>query len=188
MSRPRTFFELNRLADIAKKREAAREAAKLTSTPKPYVAKPPSVSKAFRSIEYDKLYVRMPISKTAWDAVSARAVTIGALDVADVTAISGSSLVNFEGNNDEVLRIRVSLLKATPTVKVTSWGTRVVDKIDSSFSFPFGVTGSDNSLAKAKVDFAAWASGSAALGNKAGNYAELLYKNKPIAKYVKPSA
>lgn len=188
MARPRTYFELNRLAEIAKKREAAREAAKLAATPAAYKAKDPATVRYFRSIESDKLYVKMPISKVAWDAVGEQATAIGALDAAAVAAISGSSTVNFEGNNDEVLRIRVHSLKATPTVKVTAWGTRVVDKIDSSLSFPFGVTGADNSLAKAKSDFQALMVGNGVLGSRAGNYAELLYRGKIISKYVKPSA
>jgi hypothetical protein len=48
------------------------------------------------------------------------------------------AVVGFKGNHKEVLRIRFTRLKATPTVKTTAWGTRVVDHIDDSVTVPFG--------------------------------------------------
>ncbi|MEG4971032.1 hypothetical protein QUB11_31050, partial [Microcoleus sp. B6-A1] len=66
--------------------------------------------------------------------------------VAAAEALAGASVVDFKGNHDSVLRIRIHQLKATPTTKMTTWGTRVVDKIDSSFSFPFGISGATNSI------------------------------------------
>lgn len=183
MGRPRTYFELNRLAEIAKKREDAREAAKLTASPKPYQAEEPGGEAYFRSIEDENLFVLMPIPAKATALVTDPAPILG-LSLAEATAIANSSLVKFKGNHEKVLRIRFTRLKATPTVKVTPWGTRVVDHIDDSLTVPFGGN-SDASLKGAKTAFAtAMANATLAglLGSKKGNYAELLYNGRVIAK------
>ncbi|MEG4497583.1 hypothetical protein QUB05_05570 [Microcoleus sp. F10-C6] len=183
MSRPRTYFELNRLAEIAKRREAAREATKLAATPKPYKAEDPGGKAYFRSIEDENLFVLMPIPAKAGALVTDPAPILG-LDLAAATAVANSSLVDFKGNHDKVLRIRFTRLKATPTVKVTAWGTRVVDHIDDSVTVPFGGN-SDASLKGAKTAFAtamANATMTGLLGSRKGNYAELLYNNRVIAK------
>ena len=190
MARPRTFFELNRLAQRAQARETARDAARRAATPAPYVPEPPKIVRAVRSIESDDLYVRMFISQTAWNAISTQAAALGLLTEAAAEALAGASVVNFEGNNDEVLRIRVNLLKTTPTVRMTSWGSRVVDKIDSSFSFPVGVIAANNSISAAKVQFNAFfaGAGNAVLGQRVGSFAQLIYRGKIVQTYVKAAA
>lgn len=190
MSTPITSFELQRRLDIAKRREAARAAAGLAATPKPYEPEPPKTIRAVRSIESDDVYVKMPFSQTAWTAVAGNAAAIGALTVAAAEALAGASVIDFKGNNDSVLRVRVHSLKATPTVRMTAWGTRVVDKIDASFSFYMGVVAANNSMSAAKVQFNAFFAGAGAgvLGTRAGNYAELIYRGKVIETYVKPNA
>jgi hypothetical protein len=187
MARPRTYFELNRLAERAKAREAARAAARLAATPKPYVAQDSKIIRAVRSIESDDVYVEMPISKTAWDNISGQAAANGILEVAAAEALPGSSVIDFKGNNDEVLRVRINFLKATPTVKMTPWGSRVVDKVDNSFSYPMGVVAANNSIAAAKVQFRGFfaGAGSGVLGARAGNYAQLIYRKKIIETFVK---
>ncbi len=190
MPRPRTYFELNRLAERARLREAARAAARLASTPKPYVPQEPKIIRAVRSIENDDVYVKMPISQTAWTAISGQANGLGLLTPEAAEALAGSSVINFEGNNDEILRVRVNFLKATPTVRMTEWGSRVVDKTDTSFSFPLGVTAANNSISAAKVQFRGLfaGAGSGILGSRAGNYAQLIYRNKIVETFVKAAA
>jgi hypothetical protein len=190
MARPRTYFELNRLAEIAQRREAAREAARRASTPQPYVPEQPKTIRAVRSIENDDVYVKMPISQTAWTAITGQANGLGLLTLEAAEALAGSSVINFEGNNDEILRVRVNLLKATPTVRMTEWGSRVVDKIDSSFSFPLGVVAANNSISAAKVQFRGFfaGAGSGILGTRVGNFAQLIYRKKIIEVFVKAAA
>lgn len=187
MSTPITSYELQRRLDIAKRREAAREAARLAVPPTAYVPEPPKQLRAFRSIEDDDLYVEIPVSKKAWDIVGGQAAAIGALTVAAAEALAGASVVDFKGNHDSVLRIRINQLKATPTTKMTAWGTRVVDKIEESFSFPFGITGAANSISAAKTAFQAWlgGAGNAVLGTREGNYAELIHRGKVLDIFVK---
>jgi hypothetical protein len=60
MGTPITSYELQRRLDIAKKREAAREAARLAATPAPYAPKDIGGSAYFRSIENENLFVEMP--------------------------------------------------------------------------------------------------------------------------------
>lgn len=190
MPRPRTYFELNRLAGIAQRRETARAAARLAATPRPYVAQEPKIIRAVRSIENDDIYVEMPISQLAWNAILGQADALGLLTPQAAQALAGSSVIDFEGNNEEILRVRVNFLKATPTVRMTEWGTRVVDKTDTSFSFPMGVTAANNSISAAKVQFRALlaGAGSGILGTRAGNYAQLIYRKKIVETFVKPPA
>lgn len=187
MGRPRTSFELNRLADIAKKREDTREAAKKAATPKPYQAEEPGGSGYFRSIENEDLFVEMPIPNKAGTALLADAGgALGGLTLAEAETVANSSLVCFKGNHDQVLRIRFTRLKATPTTKVTPWGTRVVDHVDDSVTVPFSAP-ADGSMKTARANFNTFitsSGGSAALGTRKGNRAELLYNGKVIAKRV----
>lgn len=185
MPRPRTSFELNRLADIAKKREDAREAAKKSTTPKPYQAEEEGGLAYFRSIENEDLFVEMPIPAKAGTLATTGVSAIGGLTAAQAEAIANSSLVGFKGNHKQVLRIRFVRLKATATTKITAWGTRVVDHVDDSFSVPFGGN-TDASLKGAKTAFNTFISGAGAaiLGTRKGNRAELMYNGKIIAKRV----
>jgi len=185
MGRPRTYFELNRLADIAKRREDAREAARKAATPKPYQAEEPGGSAYFRSIEDEKLFVEMPIPAKAGGLVSDPGPILG-MTLAEATAVANSSLVKFKGNHDKILRIRFTRLKATPTTKMTAWGTRVVDHVDDSITVPFGGN-ADASLKGAKTAFnTAMADGAvtALLGARKGNRAELIYNGKVIARKI----
>jgi|GEM_PF-1203344 len=185
MPRPRTSYELNRLADIAKKREDAREAAKKAATPKAYQAEEEGGLAYFRSIENEDLFVEMPITAKAGALATTGVSAIGGLTAAAAEAIANSSLVGFEGNHKQVLRVRFTRLKATPTTRMTAWGTRVVDHIDDSFTVPFGGN-TDASLKGAKTAFNTFISGAGAafLGTRKGNYAELMYNGKVIAKRV----
>jgi len=185
MGRPRTYFELNRLADIAKKREEARAAAKKTATPKPYQAEEPGGLAYFRSIENEDLFVEMPIPAKAGTLATSGIAALGGLTETQADATANASLVKFEGNHKQVLRIRFTRLKATPTVKMTPWGTRVVDHIDDSITVPFGAP-PDTSIKGAKTAFNAFiaGAGAATLGTKTGNRAELIYNGKTIAKQV----
>jgi hypothetical protein len=187
MARPRTYVQLNRLAEIAKKRETAITAAKLTATPKPYVAKGASTIMCFESIESDDLYVQIPVINTTWAKISASAAAIGALTPVAAAALAGANVVGFKGNHKEVLRVRIDEPKTVPTIKVTAWGTRVVDKIDDSYQFPMGVVGATNSLNSAKAQFQSLMTGAlAALVLKAGSTAQLIHRGETIATYRKP--
>ena len=188
MTRPRTYFELNRLADIAKKRETAIATAKLTKTPKSYVERPTGGSAYFRSIESENLFVFMPIPVKAGSLLTNLPLIFG-MTSAEVTAIANSSKVGFKGNHKSILRIRFTRLKSTPTTKVTSWGTRVVDHVDDSITVPFGVdaTGSVKATITAFGTTMANSTVGALLGTKKGSYAELIYNGKVLSKFVKPS-
>jgi hypothetical protein len=128
----------------------------------------------------------MPIPAKAGALATTGIGDIGGLTAAEATAIANSSLVGFKGNHQKVLRIRFTRLKATPTVKVTPWGTRVVDHTDDSFAVPFGGN-NDASLKGAKTAFNTFitgTAGSAILGTRKGNRAELMYNGRVIAKRV----
>ena len=185
MGRPRTSYELNRLADIAKKRETAREAERKAATPTAYKPEEKGGTAYFRSIENEDLYVEMPISAKAGELATTGIASIGGLSAAAAEALPNSSLVGFEGNHKQVLRVRFTRLKATPTTRMTSWGTRVVDHTDDSFSVPFGGN-TDASLKGARTAFNTFISGAGAtlLGARKGNRAELMYNGKVIAKRV----
>ncbi len=74
--------------------------------------------------------------------------------------------------------------KSTPTVKVTPWGTRVVDKIDKTYQVPMGITGAGGSLTVAKAQFRTIFGVGGVLATKLtkkGNYAELYYGKKLLA-------
>lgn len=185
MGTPITSFELQRRLDIAKKREAAREAAKLSATPKPYAAQEPGSEGYFRSIENENLFVEIEVPAKAGAALLADAGgVLGGLTLAEVTAVPNSSTVKFKGNHGQVPRIRFTRLKATPTTKLTPWGTRVVDHIDDSVTVPFAAP-DDSSLKTLKTRFATFmgtAPATGALGTRKGNRAELIYNGKVIAK------
>lgn len=185
MGTPITSWELQRRLDIAKKREAAREAARLTATPKPYEARPQGEAGYFRSFENENLFVEMEVPAKAGTALMADAgAALGGLTLAEVGALPNSSNVKFKGNHEQVLRIRFTRLKATPTVKVTAWGTRVVDHIDDSVTVPFSAP-ADGSIKTVKANFATFmasAGGTGALGTRQGNRAELMYAGRVLAK------
>lgn len=183
MGTPITSYELQRRLDIAKKREAAREAARLNTTPKQYVAEEQGGSAYFRSIENEDLFVEMPIPKKAATLATTAIGSIGGLTLEQAEATANSSLVKFKGNHKQVLRVRFTRLKATPVVKMTAWGTRVVDHVDDSVTVPFG--GNANaSLKDAKTAFNTFVGGgvgATTLGTRAGNRADLIYNGKVIA-------
>lgn len=184
MGTPVTSHELQRRLDIAKRREAAREAARIAATPKPYVPQEQGSAGYFRSIENENLFVEVEVPAKAGPTLMADAGgVLGGLTLAEVTAIPNSSTVKFKGNHRQVLRIRFTRLKATPTVKMTAWGTRVVDHIDDSVTVPFAAP-DDTSLKTAQTRFATFITGAGAgtLGTRKGNKAELLYNGKVIAK------
>ena len=186
MGTPITSFELQRRLDIAKKREAAKEAAKKATTPKPYAPKDIGGTAYFRSIENENLFVEMPISAKAGVLATTGVASIGGYTLAEVSAMTPKpATVGFKANHKEILRVRFTRLKATPTVKMTTWGTRVVDHIDDSVTVPFGGN-SDCSLKDATTAFNALIAGAGAaiLGTKKGNRAELIFNGKVITKKV----
>ena len=186
MGTPITSYELQRRLDIAKKREAAREAARLAATPAPYAPKDIGGSAYFRSIENENLFVEMPIPAKAGTLATSAVGSIGGYTLAQVDTMTPKpAVVGFKGNHKEVLRIRFTRLKATPTVKTTAWGTRVVDHIDDSVTVPFGGN-EDCSLKDAATAFNAFVTGAGAttLGSKPGNKAELIFNGKVITRKV----
>lgn len=185
MGTPITSYELQRRLDIAKRREAAREAARLTATPKPYTPEEPGGTAYFRSIENEDLFVEMPIPAKAGTLATTAVGALGGLTEAQAEATANASLVSFKGNHKQVLRIRFTRLKATPTVKMTAWGTRVVDHIDDSVTVPFGAP-PDTSIKGARTAFNTFiaGAGAATLGTRVGNRAELIYDGRIIAKQV----
>jgi hypothetical protein len=187
MGTPITSFELQRRLDIAKRREAAREAARRAATPKPYTPKDVGGTAYFRSIENENLFVEMPIPGKAGTLATTAVGSIGGYTLAEVNAMTPKpATVAFKGNHKEVLRVRFTRLKATPTTKITSWGTRVVDHIDDSVTVPFGGN-TDCSLKDAAAAFNTFVTsgpGAAALGTKKGNKVELIFNNKVITRKV----
>ena len=187
MGRPRTSWELDRLAAIAKAREAARKAAQAALAPKPYKARTPGGEGYFRSIEDENLFVKMPIPAKAGTTLVGDPGGLGGFTLAGVTAIANSAVVGFKGNHKSVLRVRISIVKTTPTEKRTAWGTRVVDHWDEGFTVPFGAP-ANGSLEAAKTAFTAAVTGTGtltgALGTRKGSKAELMYGKRVIAKKV----
>ena len=193
MGRPRTAKDLQYLADIAKAREAARKAAAVTAPLKPYKERPPKATLFVQSIEDDGIWVTFPIYQTSITSVTPAGVAaLGLISVTQVAALPATSnkVVDFKGNNSDVLRVKIHDPKATPTERKTSWGTRVVDKIDRSYQVPMGVTGTDNSLDAAKKQFRTLFAVGGALRStisKKGAYAEL-YHGKKLLTSVKGAA
>jgi len=187
MGTPITSYELQRRLDIAKKREAARAAARLAATPKPYAPEDIGATGYFRSVEDENLYVEMPVPAKAGATFTADSgAALGGLTTAEVGALAGAAYVPFKGNNKQILRIRFTRRKATPTTKMTSWGTRVVDHVDDSVTVPFGAPANSN-LGIAKTAFAALVAstgGAGLLGTRKGNKAELIYNGRVISKVV----
>jgi len=183
MARPRTFRDLQNLADIAKKRETMRAAAKLAAVPAPWKERGTKSNWYFKSAEDQNIWVTMPIYDDTIAFVTTAALTAlgGYATTAPILLITGATIVDFRAKNQDVLRIRIHDSKATPTQKNTPWGTRVVDKIDKSYSIPMTVTGTDGSLAQAKAQFRAAFTGTGVLASKLvkkGNYAELYLGKK----------
>ncbi len=184
MARPRTFRDLQNLADIAKKREDARASAKLAKPPKTYRPRGTTSIWYFKSVEDENIWVSMPVfdDTVTFVTPAGMAALGGFTGDAAVVLPAQAQLVNFASKNQDVLRVKIHDSKATPTEKNTPWGTRVVDKIDKSYGVPMSITGSNGSLAQAKVQFrAAFAGVLADKISKKGNYAELYYGKKLLA-------
>ncbi|MCC3532569.1 MAG: hypothetical protein JGK21_31345 [Microcoleus sp. PH2017_22_RUC_O_B] len=187
MGRPRTSFDLQRLADIAKKREVAREAAKKAATPKPYKKRGATTKLCFESAEDENVWVEIAVLDATITFVTTAGMTaLGAKTAAEVLALPGTpSIVDFKGNNQDVLRVRIHDPKATPVEKVTPWGTRVVDKIDKSYQVPMSIVAASNSLSDAKVQFRTlFGPGGVLAGKiteKENAYAELYHGKKLLA-------
>lgn len=140
MGRAITSGQLQLKIEIAKKREAARLATKLSSTPKPYTKKPPTEIILANMVSNPKVFVKIPVPEAVLaklpDGVEA---SLGMKPASSTAAElgAGSSIVDFAGNHKKVLRVTV--YPGVPaTSKVTAWGTRVVKKVSESFSFPVG--------------------------------------------------
>ncbi|MCC3439401.1 MULTISPECIES: hypothetical protein [unclassified Microcoleus] len=163
--------------------------------------KSPTVSKPYKpegdktelvaySFEDENATVTIPVLASTATKISSIMADAGIL-----TASAGAALPlnvsrrSFKEAHKQVLRVTIYEAKATPTVKNTPWGTRVVDMIDNSYSFPFSL-GADSSptVKEAKTVFKAlFSTGGtgAVLLNKKGSYATLSFRGKVLAT-VKP--
>jgi hypothetical protein len=160
---------------------AAKYAAALTSTTlKAYVSKGGSTLVYVRSIEDNSLIVKMPVlDSTITKIGTATSAKLGWMTATEVAALTAStSVVKFKSNHQQILRIKVDEAKASPTSKISGWGTRVVDPIEISYRFPYGL-GADTTptLQEAKDFFRVlFTSGEGKpLIAKKGSYASLIY-------------
>jgi hypothetical protein len=186
MGRILTAVQLEKKLTQRKAREAYREAAaKNPALVKPYKAKGATSTIWVRSLDSENLIVKMPVFDTTITKVGANSALVNWLDQA-VALPAGATLVGFKGNNKAVMRIRVNEARATPLPKNTPWGTRVVDMIDNSYSFPVG-TGTTPATRTVEAMIILF-SGLFGTGGqfktliaKDGSSAELIYRGKTIS-------
>jgi hypothetical protein len=157
MGRAITSKQLEARADKAKKREAALLAKKLNSTPKPYKKKPPTDIILVSQVgSGGKVFVKVPVQESVLKALpdatkEAFGMKPASTKLADLG--TGAAIVDFTGNHKKVLRVTVYKGLTTPIEKNTSWGTRVVKHIDSSYSFPVGGASVDTVIAAFQAAF-----------------------------------
>ncbi|TAF91324.1 MAG: hypothetical protein EAZ49_06165 [Oscillatoriales cyanobacterium] len=178
MARRYTWQQLEKRAAISKARETYLDAQK----------KSPTVSKPYKP-EGDKTELAIPVLAATATKISSIMADAGVLTASAAAALPLTvSSQSFKEAHKQVLRVTIHEAKATPTVKNTPWGTRVVDMIDNSYSFPFSL-GADSSptVKEAKTVFKALFStgGGKGLLNKKGSYATLSFRGKVLAT-VKP--
>lgn len=138
MGKLRTAAQLEIALKIAEKREAAKMTQKLATPPKPYTPKESSTVVLVPMIGNDgKTYVKFPIRNSVYSRITASLDALG-MKAVNANTGTGTSVVDFRGNHKNVLRVRVYEGLATPTAKITRWGTRTVKMIDKSFQFPIG--------------------------------------------------
>jgi hypothetical protein len=164
MARARTAAQLKVQLTIAEAREAARKAAVASVTPKTYEKKKPETNVLVSQVGSEgKIWVKMKVySSTLTRLGGAGATALGVL-AANTAIPANTQVVDFRGNHKKVLRVVVNEGIATPTVKRTAWGTRVVKHIDKSYQIPVG-NDDLNDMLTAFNTFFAGAAGQALLG------------------------
>ena len=139
MDRPRTAAQLKVLQNIAEAREAAKKAAAANVTPKPYEKKKPETNVLVSQVGSEgKVWVKMKVYTTSLTKIGTAGQTALGVLAANTTVPANTQVVDFRGNHKKVLRAVVHEGIATPTVKKTPWGTRVVKHIDKSYQIPVG--------------------------------------------------
>ncbi|MEG4208072.1 hypothetical protein QUA20_29665 [Microcoleus sp. Pol7_A1] len=138
IGRPRTAAALKIAIELAEKREAAKMAQKLATPPKPYTPKESSAEVLVPKIGNDvKTYFKYPIRNSVYTRITASIDALG-IKARNAKTVTGTSIVDFQGNHKKVWRVCVYKGLATPIAKLTPWGTRTIKMIDKSFQFPIG--------------------------------------------------
>ena len=139
MARPRTAAQLKVLQNIAEARETAKKAAAATVTPKPYEKKKPETNVLVSQAGSEgKVLVKMKVYTSSLTKIGGAGQTALGILAANATIPANTQVVDFKGNHKKVLRVHIHEGIATPTVKKTPWGTRVVKHIDKSYQIPVG--------------------------------------------------
>jgi len=139
MGRARTAAQLKIQLEIAQAREAARKAAAATVTPKPYEKKKPETNVLVSQVGSEgKIWVKMKVYTSSLTRIGGAGQTALGILAANAAVPANTQVVDFRGNHKKVLRVHVHEGIATPTVKKTAWGTRVVKHIDKSYQIPVG--------------------------------------------------
>ncbi len=93
--------------EIAQKREAAKMAQKLATPPKPYTVKELSTQELVPMIGNEgKTYVKFPIRNSVYTRITGSLEALG-IKAANANPGTGTSVVDFRGNHNNVLRVRV---------------------------------------------------------------------------------
>lgn len=164
MGRPRTAAQLKVLQGIAEAREAARKAAAASVTPKPYEKRKEQTNVLVSQAGTDgKVWVKMKVYTASLTKLGGAGQTALGVKAANTAVPAGTVVVDFKGNHKKVLRAHVHEGIATPTVKRTAWGTRVVKHIDKSYQIPVG-NDDLNDMITAFNDFFNGAAGQGLLG------------------------
>ncbi|MEG4323075.1 MULTISPECIES: hypothetical protein [unclassified Microcoleus] len=182
MSRRYTWQQLEARAAKIKAREAFMEAKKKAPVATAYKAEGDKSTLWAYSFEDDKVIVPIPLLAATKTKITAGIAALGLLESTAADLVAGVTRLNFKEGHKQVLRITVHEAKATPLPKNTPWGTRVVDMIDNSYSFPFSL-GNDGTptMKEAKAAFQIIMKGAlATLLAKKGSIAVLSFKGKKI--------
>lgn len=125
MGKHLTVEQLERRLDIAKRRRAAKEAARIAN-PKPYVKRPPETILFYRSVFYNSIFYEVSVNSETLELIGG-ATALGLL----AALPDGSTALPIRGSG-----IRPSMLKwyygdATPQVITTAWGSRYIKNYDA---------------------------------------------------------
>lgn len=188
MGKAITSKQLEAKADIARKREAAILAKKLASVPKPYKPKPETDIVLVSQVgSGGKVFVKVPVPSDALIALPEGVEASFGMKAAS-TALAdlgtGASIVDFKGNHKKVLRVTVYKGLTTPKEKTTPWGTRVVNHIDSSYSFPVGGASIDAVMAAFQAAFTGTGPMTGQLGSTKGKGYAVLRLGKTVLSKV----
>lgn len=125
MGRHLTVEQLEYRLDIAKRRRAAKEAARIAN-PKPYVKRPPETSLFYCSVFYNNVFYQVSVNSETLELIG------GATELGLLTELpGGATALSIRGSG-----IRPSMLKwyygdATPQVITTAWGSRYIKNYDA---------------------------------------------------------